>query len=210
MIERPRPPLRTQFGRVGIVGIVGLVLLALVGLLSTVEPLGAQNANGPTIAKAAASQIGVTTIYDPAYVKLPFPNGDLPLERGVCADVVVRALRAIGLDLQAEVNKDLRANFSKYPQLWGLRGADKNIDHRRVPNLMRFFERKGKKLAADAKLQAGDIVAWRLPGGLYHIGIVAAEKVPRTERLYMIHNIGRGAQREDVLLSFEILGRYRW
>lgn len=162
------------------------------------------------IAAAAEKQVGVTLVYDPAYVRLAYPGGDLPMARGVCADVIIRALRTIGVDLQREVHVDMKANFSKYPQLWQLRGTDRNIDHRRVPNLMRFFERHGKRLARGTSHEAGDIVAWSLPGGLHHIGIVTADRVPRSARPLIVHNIGRGAQKEDILNAWPILGHYRW
>ena len=155
------------------------------------------------IVTAADAQVGVTTIYDPAYRILKYPGGDLPKERGVCADVIVRAFRAIGVDLQVEVHDDMTRPFDAYPRMWGLRKPDKNIDHRRVPNLMRYFQRKGKSIAIDGAYEPGDVVAWRLPGGLYHIGIVSTGGL-------MVHNIGAGAQREDVLRAFPIIGHYRW
>ena len=154
------------------------------------------------LAKAAAQQVGMTTIYDPSYVTLRYPGGDLPPERGVCADVIIRAFRSIDVDLQKEVHEDMRAHFSRYPRMWGLKKPDANIDHRRVPNLMTFFKRKGKSAGGD--FQAGDVVAWQLPGGLYHIGIVAADGK------LVIHNIGRGTQEEDILHAFPIIGHYRW
>ncbi len=154
------------------------------------------------LAKAAVEQVGVTTIYDPSYITLRYPGGDLPPERGVCADVIIRAFRGIGVDLQKEVHEDMRAHFALYPRMWGLKKPDANIDHRRVPNLMTFFRRKGKSV--EGGFEAGDIVAWQLPGGLYHIGIIAADG-----RL-VIHNIGRGAQKEDILHAFPIIGHYRW
>jgi uncharacterized protein YijF (DUF1287 family) len=163
-----------------------------------------------TLARAAEAQVGVTVIYDPAYVRLAYPNGDVPRERGVCADVVIRALRQVGVDLQAEIHEDMKKDFAAYPPLWGHRRPDRNIDHRRVPNLMKYFERQGKSLPRNAVYEAGDIVAWRLPRGLYHIGLVGSGKVPGTDRPYMLHNIGRGVQKEDVLHSFEILAHYRW
>jgi len=163
-----------------------------------------------SIARAAARQVGVTTRYDPAYVRLAYPNGDVPLGRGVCADVIVRAFRAIGVDLQMEIHEDMRRNFAAYPHGWGLAAPDRNIDHRRVPNLMRYFERRSKRVAAEAPYEPGDIIAWRLPGGLYHIGIAAEDNVPGKGRPYMIHNIGAGARREDILHSFAIIGHYRW
>lgn len=154
------------------------------------------------LAKAAAKQVGVTTIYDSSYVQLRYPGGDLPPERGVCADVIIRAFRAVGVDLQREVHDDMQAHFAAYPKMWGLRGPDKNIDHRRVPNLMTFFTRRGKSVAG--AFQAGDIVAFRLPGGYYHIGIIAADGHN------VVHNIGRGAQTEDILHAFPVIGHYRW
>lgn len=171
-----------------------------------------QNANVPTgvrIARAARAQIGVTTIYDPAYVRLAYPGGDVPPNRGVCADVVVRAFRAIGVDLQVELHRDMLRHFADYPHLWGLAKPDPNIDQRRVPNLMKFFERRGKSVN-NRMWKPGDVVAWRLPGGLDHIGIVSEELVPGTGRPLMVHNIGRGAELEDILHEFTIIGHYRW
>jgi uncharacterized protein YijF (DUF1287 family) len=124
--------------------------------------------------------------------------------------VVIRAFRAIGLDLQVAVHEDMRAHFRAYPNHWGLRGPDRSIDHRRVPNLMRYFERRRKQLPLDGAYETGDVVAWRLLNGLHHIGVVAEERVPRQSRPYVVHNIGAGARKEDVLYVFEIIGHYRW
>ena len=165
---------------------------------------------GALLAKAAAGQVGITTLYDPSYVRLAYPNGDVPMERGVCADVVIRAFRALGVDLQVEIYQDMKKAFSAYPRNWGLRSTDRNIDHRRVPNLMKYFDRKGKKLSPDGVYEPGDVVAWRLPQGLFHIGVMAEEKVPGKDRFYVIHNIGAGTRREDILHEFEIIGHYRW
>jgi uncharacterized protein len=165
---------------------------------------------GALLARAAVRQVGVTTQYDPSYVRLAYPGGDVPLERGVCADVVIRAFRAVGVDLQVAVHEDMRAHFSAYPKNWGLRGPDRNIDHRRVPNLMRYFERQGRRLSLDGAYEPGDVVAWRLPNGLHHIGVVAEDRVPRQARPFVVHNIGAGTQKEDVLYAFEIIGHYRW
>jgi uncharacterized protein YijF (DUF1287 family) len=161
------------------------------------------------IAAGAERQVGVTTIYDPAYRQLAYPDGDVPRDRGVCTDVVIRAFRTIGVDLQVQVHEDMRAKFGRYPQSWGLRGPDRNIDHRRVPNLMTFFARRGKSLSLRDPYQPGDVVAWRLPGGRLHIGIVARTK-NRSGRHLVVHNIGDGAQSEDVLDEFEKIGHYRW
>lgn len=162
---------------------------------------------------AAKLQIGVTTIYDPSYVSLTFPMGDISRERGVCSDVLIRALRdSHGVDLQALVNQDMKSAFSSYPRIWGLKTTDRSIDHRRVYNLQRLFERKGyavpTSLLSDDYLP-GDIVTWMLPGNLPHLGIVSDEKALWTSRPLIIHNIGAGTKEEDRLFDFEIVGHYR-
>ena len=114
--------------------------------------------------------------YDPSYFSINYPNGDIPADKGVCTDVVIRAYRKMGIDLQKEVHEDMKANFEKYPKNWGLSRTDKNIDHRRVPNLMKFFERKGtmKDISENPDdYLPGDIVCWNLGGGITHIGIVS-------------------------------------
>jgi len=174
----------------------------------TAAPPQAAATRGLAIARAAAAQVGVTVHYDPSYRQLDYPGGDVPRDRGVCSDVVVRSLRAIGVDLQVEVHEDMQRHFRDYPQLWGLRAPDRNIDHRRVPNLMRYFERQGKRLSAGAGYRAGDVVAWRLSNGLLHVGVVAEERGARDP--LMVHNIGYGARLEDVLRSFDEIGHYRW
>lgn len=186
------------------------LLVALVALgMPAVSLQATQPARGSSIAHAAVTQVGVTVFYDSSYRKLHYPGGDVPLDRGVCADVVVRALRAIGVDLQVALHEDMQNHFREYPQMWGLRGPDSNIDHRRVPNLMTFLERHGKRVRAGAAYEPGDIVAWRLPNGLHHIGIVAEQRITPGHPL-MVHNIGQGARLEDVLYSFEEIGHYRW
>lgn len=167
--------------------------------------------SGPGIARAAQAQIGVTTGYDPGYVSLAYPGGDVPAHTGVCTDVVVRAVRGVGIDLQKEVHEDMRADFAAYPQNWGLKKPDRNIDHRRVPNLMRYFERKHIALTDGWTLVEtylpGDIVAWRLDSGLLHVGIVSDKKAGGTPLI--IHNIGGGAQEENVLFVHKVIGHYR-
>lgn len=161
---------------------------------------------------ASRTQIGVTLSYDPSYVRLDYPGGDVPLDRGVCTDVVIRAYRAIGVDLQQAVHEDMRAHFASYPRNWGLSTTDRNIDHRRVPNLQRFFTRHGESLAtdaADSEFLPGDLVSWRLPSGVPHIGIVSDRSSPGGTPL-VVHNIGAGAREEDVLHEFEITGHYRY
>ena len=159
----------------------------------------------------ARMQVGVTLSYDPAYTVLPFPGGDVPRERGVCTDVVIRAYRdAFGIDLQALVNADMRGNFAAYPRKWGLTRPDPSIDHRRVPNLARFLARMGAALPvpADGKgWQPGDIFT-SAPGTATHIGIVS--DVPGARGPMILHNIGRGAREEDALLDWPITGRFRW
>ena len=162
------------------------------------------------IAQAASEQVGVTTIYAPGYSRLQYPGGDIPREQGVCTDIIIRAFRTIGVDLQKEVHEDMAGHFKEYPNFWNMKKPDLNIDHRRVPNLMKFFERRGKALQLDSKCKPGDIIAWQLAHGLFHIGILSNEIVPGTNRYYMIHNIGAGAQKEDVLYDFKIIGHYRW
>ncbi|WP_305984047.1 DUF1287 domain-containing protein [Roseibium sp. MMSF_3544] len=163
---------------------------------------------------AAENQIGITLIYDPAYVGLSFPNGDLPRERGVCTDVVIRAYRdAFGFDLQQEVNQDMKSNFAAYPKIWGLKRPDRNIDHRRVPNLQTFFKRLGAALPVSDQAGdylPGDVVSQMLPGNLPHMGIVTQYRSQDGERPLIIHNIGAGTKLEDSLFAFPITGRYRF
>lgn len=164
------------------------------------------------LVEAARSQVGVTTRYDGSYVALDYPGGDIPMERGVCTDVVIRALRkAYKMDLQKLVHLDMKANFAKYPKIWGLSGTDRNIDHRRVPNLMKFFERKGYSLAVSKKpedYRAGDLVTCTVPPHLPHIMIVSHRKTAKGVPL-VIHNIGGGAKEEDSLFSYPLTGHYR-
>ncbi len=151
--------------------------------------------------------------YDPAYTILRYPNGDVAADRGVCTDVVIRAYRKFGVDLQKEVHEDMKQNFSKYPKKWGVRAPDKNIDHRRVPNLMTFFGRHGSTLKITTQAtdyEPGDIVCWRLGGKLTHIGIVSKIKSTDGSRYQIIHNIGAGQVLEDCLFDFEIIGHYRY
>ncbi|MEO6054835.1 MAG: DUF1287 domain-containing protein [Chthoniobacterales bacterium] len=160
---------------------------------------------------SARFQVGVTTGYDPEYRVIVYPNGDVPKETGVCSDVVIRALRVQKIDLQKEIHEDMLRSFTKYPSNWGLSHPDTNIDHRRVPNLMTFFKRKGFELPISTKAedyQPGDIVAWNLWGSITHIGIVSDKKDAKGVPL-VIHNIGRGAQEEDALFQFKIIGHYR-
>jgi len=153
--------------------------------------------------------------YDPAYVRIPYPNGDVPSGTGVCTDEIVRVYRAVGIDLQKEVHEDMLHNFSAYPnqRRWLLAHTDTNIDHRRVPNLMTFFARKGELLPVTARSEdyfPGDLVTWDLGGNVPHIGIVVDRRSTRTGRYLVVHNIGRGPQMEDVLFNWKITGHYRY
>jgi uncharacterized protein YijF (DUF1287 family) len=161
---------------------------------------------------AARAQVGVTTRYDPAYTRLSFPGGDVPRERGTCTDVVVRAYRdALGIDLQELVNADMRAAFAAYPKSWGLRSPDRNIDHRRVPNLRIFLSRQRASLPIPANglgWRPGDIFTSLVGGTGTHIGLVSDRSGPRGPLI--IHNIGAGTREEDGLLAWPVTGRYRW
>jgi uncharacterized protein YijF (DUF1287 family) len=162
------------------------------------------------LSNAAISIIDENVVYTPDYVSLKYPNGDVPTKTGVCSDVVIRAYRKLGIDLQKEVHEDMKANFSKYPTKWGLKKTDTNIDHRRVPNLEVFFERKGKKLpisknASDYK--TGEMVTWMIGGKLPHIGIVTHKKSSNGNPM-IVHNVGGGQVAEDCLFSWEIVGHY--
>jgi uncharacterized protein YijF (DUF1287 family) len=161
---------------------------------------------------AGVEQTTFTKAYDPSYIRLSYPGGDVPRERGVCSDVVVRAFRACSVDLQKEVHEDMVGNFSAYPNRWGMRGPDANIDHRRVPNLMTFFKRRGKSLPITsdaASYKPGDVVAWDLGGGLLHIGMVTNVR-GEGDRYRIVHNIGAGTRVEDLLFAWRIIGHYRY
>jgi len=161
---------------------------------------------------AARSQIGKTLYYDPSYRALSYPNGDVPIDRGVCTDVIIRALRvAYNYDLQKFVHEDMKQNFSRYPKIWGLKRPDRNIDHRRVPNLKTYFQRKGWSIPVSkqaSNFKAGDIVTCLVPPYLPHIMIVS-DRVNRNKIPLIIHNIGSGTQEEDRLFEFQITGHYR-
>ena len=175
-------------------------------------PLAVAQIQPQQLVRDARSQIGVTVGYDPAYRQIAFPMGDVPLQTGVCTDVVIRALRRQGVDLQALVNQDMKKAWSTYPKTWGLTKPDTNIDHRRVPNLEVFFRRHGQNLALTDKtaFKAGDIVTWRLPqGNLPHIGIVSDKRAADGTPL-VIHNIGRGTREENVLFAFRMIGHFRY
>lgn len=181
-----------------------ILLLLLLALPLPAQPLA-------KVVEGAKQQVGVTRSYDPAYRRIAYPNGDVPLHTGVCTDVVIRAYRHAGTDLQVLVHEDMKRHFSVYPKNWGLRKPDRNIDHRRVPNLATFFKRKGLSLRVTRNARdyrAGDVVTWRLSSGVPHIGIVS--DVVRGGRPLIVHNIGSGAKLEDVLFAYDLTGHYRF
>ncbi|MCI3938874.1 DUF1287 domain-containing protein [Chryseobacterium aahli] len=173
----------------------------------------AQNQFAQKLSDAALSLTKDRVTYDPAYFTIKYPNGDVPADKGVCTDVVIRAYRKLGIDLQKEVHEDMKKNFSKYPKNWGLKRADTNIDHRRVPNLRVFFAKFGQSKSTEknpALYAPGDIVTWLLPGNLTHIGIVVNKKSADGKRYLIVHNIGGGQVIEDCLFRFTITGHYQY
>jgi len=189
---------------------VNVCRLALL-VLSFAAAAGADDLD---VVRAARQQVGVTVLYDGTYQELDYPAGDVPADRGVCTDVVVRALRvARSIDLQKLVHEDMSAHFKDYPaqRRWNAGQPDANIDHRRVPNLMTWFRRTGHARPVTRKAAdylPGDLVAWNLGRDILHIGIVSDRKSAAGVPL-IIHNIGAGTQEEDVLFHFTIIGHYR-
>ena len=188
-----------------------ICLLALVLL----PPLAWADDFAIRLAAAALERTHHRVTYDGAYVRLDYPGGDVALDRGVCTDVIIRAYRALGVDLQVLVHEDMQAHFDLYPsrRLWGLTRPDSNIDHRRVPNLQTFFSRHGKSLAVSQNptdYQPGDLVTWMLPGNLPHIGIVSDQVSTTSARPLIVHNIGAGPVLEDMLFAYPLTGHYRF
>ncbi|MFB9077431.1 DUF1287 domain-containing protein [Flavobacterium procerum] len=168
---------------------------------------------GQKLSQAAISIIDPSIDYDPAYFAIKYPNGDVPANKGVCTDVIIRAYRKLGIDLQKEVHEDMIKNFSRYPNLkkWGMRKTDTNIDHRRVPNLEVFFERKGTKLPVTQNAEdykTGEIVTWLINNKLPHIGIVTDQKSKDGKRNLIVHNVGNGQVLEDCLFEYKIVGHF--
>lgn len=189
---------------------LGLVLMGLMGISLNFV---AQPNSGLTLSDAALQLTQQKVKYDASYFTIPYPNGDVPANKGVCTDVVIRAYRKVGIDLQKEVHIDMKNNFQVYPKIWKLKSTDTNIDHRRVPNLMTFFKRNGKELpvtqnAVDYK--PNDLVCWNLGGAVTHIGIVVNRRSSDGKRFLIAHNIGAGQVLEDVLFSYKIIGHYRY
>lgn len=193
---------------------IATILIALLAFAGSA--LGQDNGNDSFVAELVAAAIERTNhqvIYDGSYRSIEYPGGDVPDNVGVCTDVVVRSYRKVGIDLQKEVHEDMKANFSKYPDNWGLTRPDPNIDHRRVPNLQVFFKRNGEELSVTNNpkdYRPGDIVTWTIPGNLPHIGIVTDRKVVGSDRTLIVHNIGRGPKLEDMLFRYPITGHYKY
>ncbi|MCF6199575.1 MAG: DUF1287 domain-containing protein [Hyphomicrobiaceae bacterium] len=201
----------------------GLKAAPLVADTKTVSMTQAQKL-AQQLTTAALARLQSIVTYDPAYVAIAYPMGDVPADTGVCSDVIIRSYRALGIDLQKRVHEDMVRAFSKYPKRWGLKRTDKNIDHRRVPNLRRFFTRHGMKLAISTnpdEYKPGDLVTWDLArrtedkGSLTattlpHIGIVTDRLTLDAERPLIVHNAGRGPQLEDLLFDYKITGHYRY
>jgi len=178
-----------------------------------IEMLESSGEPGDRIAAAALAHSRESVAYDPAYYMIDYPGGDVPPNKGVAADVVVRTFRQVGIDLQQKVHEDISGNFRLYPQLWNASGPDTNIDHRRVPNLQRYFMRHGKSLSISreaSEYQAGDIVIWALANADTHIGIVVPGPGERASEPWVVHNIGAGVVWENALFDYQILGHYRY
>lgn len=181
-------------------------------------PVAVSDADSPFIRRlveAAKDRANHHVRYDGSYYSIPYPNGDVSANIGVCTDVLIRSFREVGVDLQKEVHEDMRDNFSKYPskRIWGLTRPDKNIDHRRVPNLQVYFSRFGRSLGVTNNPRdylKGDIVTWILPGNLNHIGVVIDKMSPDGKRPLIAHNIGGGPKIEDMLFFYKITGHYRY
>lgn len=168
---------------------------------------------GLRLAAAAEERATHAVVYDAAYERISYPNGDVAASRGVCADEIVRAYRLLGIDLQKLVHEDMRRAFHVYPKRWGLKAPDTNIDHRRVPNLATFFARHGTSLTPTLEgrdYKPGDVVAWALPDGRPHIGLVTERWSSDGQRPLVMHNIGMGPQIEDMLFGLKITGHYRY
>jgi len=197
--------------RIWIVGFSVFVVLMFVGLAGLVS--AAASPIGERLAAAALERTLHHVRYDPSYVTIPYPMGDVPAGQGVCTDVIVRAYRRLGIDLQELVHEDMTAHFSAYPQEWGSPRPDTNIDHRRVPNLQAFFKRHGQILPVTLEAdnyRPGDLVTWTVPPHFPHIGIISSRRSADGARPLIVHNIGLGPRLEDRLFEFPITGHYRY
>ncbi|MBN1597010.1 MAG: DUF1287 domain-containing protein [Bacteroidales bacterium] len=188
-------------------------VLGLFIILISFFHLSGQSTFYTSLADSALELTKQYVVYDPNYYSIDYPNGDIPAGKGVCTDVIIRAYRKLGIDLQKEIHEDMKANFDKYPKTWGLSYTDKNIDHRRVPNMMVFFERQGTVKTISNKAAdfiPGDLVCWDLGGGITHIGIVVNRRSDDGQRYLIVHNIGAGQVLADCLFDFKIIGHYTY
>ena len=193
------------------------IAIILVGTFFIVYPAFAQNIYEDNLfsklVEAAIMRVNHSVTYNGSYRVIKYPGGDVPDDIGVCTDVIIRVYREVGIDLQRKVHEDMKSNFSAYPNIWGLTKPDKNIDHRRVPNLQIFFKRYGTELPVTSNARdykPGDLVTWIIPGNLPHIGIVINKKSSDGHRYMIVHNIGRGPKIEDILFQYPITGHYRY
>ena len=172
------------------------------------------NKYGDRLAAAALERTTIDVVYDAAeYNNIGYPNGDIPAGRGTCTDLIIRTYRVLNIDLQQLIHEDMKAHFLRYPQLWDASQPDSDIDHRRVPNIKRFFERRGTVLEPSrdsADYTFGDIVIWRLPDGKAHIGIIVPGPDSHHDEKWVVHNIGKGPMWSDELLDYEITGHFRY
>jgi len=189
--------------------LISVCLLLLGSILATAQ----KTTFTSKLSNAAISLTKNPVVYDPTYFKISYPMGDVPAGKGVCTDVVIRAYRKLNIDLQRLVHEDMMLHFNTYPNRWGLKRTDSNIDHRRVPNLMVFFNRFGKSLPrtlVPTDYLTGDIVCWDLGGGITHIGIVIENRSKDGKRHLIVHNIGGGQVLADCLFNWKIIGHYRY
>jgi uncharacterized protein YijF (DUF1287 family) len=190
-----------------------IITLASIFFIALLGAVSSNMASAHPLVDAARERLTHQVRYDGAYMRLSYPGGDVPDGQGVCSDVVIRSLRtAYGFDLQQSVHEDMQSSFSRYPKIWGLTRTDKNIDHRRVPNLETFFNRQNMAVPITQNAQdyqPGDLVSWRLPGNLPHIGIVSNQQ-SRAGTPLIIHNIGAGPQENDILFDYDISGHFRF
>jgi uncharacterized protein YijF (DUF1287 family) len=214
----------TSYFRLNFAWLGVLILAAALGLGASARPEFTQSNSTPEslrreflkqLVAAAIERTHHVVRYDPAYVRIAYPGGDVPADTGVCTDEIIRSYRRVGVDLQKEVHEDMVRNFGVYPRSWRwlLSRPDPNIDHRRVPNLMVFFARKGESLPLSGRAEdyaPGDLVTWDLGGGVPHIGIVVDQKSAKSGRYMLVHNIGQGPRLEDVLFNWKITGHYRY
>ena len=192
---------------------VVILTLALIVFSPFIDAAENSEVMSTQLVKAAQERTQHKVVYSGRYVAIKYPGGDVPDGIGVCTDVVIRSYRKLGIDLQQLVHEDMRDNFQMYPNFWGLKKTDSNIDHRRVPNLQVFFSRFGQSLPVSNNpkdYQPGDLVTWMLPRNLPHIGIVSDKRSDDGLRYLIVHNIGFGPKEDDFLFGTTITGHYRF